>query len=86
MTDYFLNRLFIGIFPTGLVYADRERQRAGDYKQLAFLSFKTLTLEVERDCPTGLRARIEAHAAQIQARRGQQFQISTAGQTVLLGG
>lgn len=79
-------RLFIGVFPTGLSYADRTKERDGDYKRLAFLSFHTLELEVERDCPADLRARIEADALKLQNRRGEQFQVSTCNQTVRLGG
>lgn len=80
------DRLFIGVFPAGLVYADRTREEHGDYKRLAFLPWHNLALEVKPDCPADLRRRIEADAATYQARRGQQEPISTCGQTVLLGG
>ncbi|MGA2107227.1 MAG: hypothetical protein ABSH25_06250 [Syntrophorhabdales bacterium] len=79
------NRLFIGIYPTGVSYADRSREECGDYKRLAFLNFHTLALDIEKDCPADLRERIVADASTIQARRGQQFQTSTSGQTVTLG-
>jgi hypothetical protein len=79
------SRIFSGVFPTGISYADRQREETGDYKRLAFLSFSTLVLEVRPDCPHGLRTEIEADAARIQARRGEHFQVSTCGQTVLLG-
>ena len=85
MADYFLKRLFIGVYPTGLIYSDREREEHSNYKLLATLPFHSLQLTIEPECPNGLRSRIEAHAATIQAMRGQQFQISTAGQTVRLG-
>ena len=78
-------RLFVGIFPTGIAYADREVEVHGDYKRLAFLSFSTLALEVESDCPLDLRRAIERDAAQIQSRCGESFEISACGQTVLLG-
>lgn len=79
-------RLFMGIFPTGISYADRSRERNGDYLTLARLPFRTLELEwTGATCPDDLRAAIEADAKRMQARRGEEFQVSTAGQTVLLG-
>ena len=79
------DRLFIGLFPGGVVYADRTREEHGDYKRLAFLPWHSLVLEVKPDCPADLRRRIEADAATYIARRGQQEPISTTGQTVMLG-
>lgn len=79
------DRLFIGVFPGGIAYADRHRERNCDYARLAFLPYDTLQLEVEPDCPADLRTPIEDHAATVQARRGQEFRISAAGQTVWLG-
>lgn len=78
-------RLFVGAFPGGMVYADRQREEHGDYKRLAFLPWHTLVLEVERDCPATLRAEIVADAALIQARRGDAYPVSACGQTVRLG-
>lgn len=79
------NRIFVGVYPEGIVYADRKRERCGDYARLAFLSFGTLTLEIAQDCPAALRQQIVADAARIRARKGEQFQISTSGQTITLG-
>lgn len=80
-------RLFIGTFPTGISYADRERERDGDYLRLAFLPFKSLKLEWARGVkvPTDLRAEIELHALDMELKRGQLYKISGAGQTVRLG-
>jgi hypothetical protein len=79
-------RIFCGVFPAGFVWADRKPPHPdGDYKRLAFLPFDTLTLAVELDCPSELRAVIESEAARLQARRGEQYQVTTAGQTVTLG-
>lgn len=80
------DRIFRGNYPCGIVYADRKREKHGDYARLAFLPYNTLQLEFADDCPPELRKQIEAEAAAIQSRRGEQFQISTAGQTVTLGG
>ena len=79
------DRIFIGTYSTGISFADRMREKNGDYAPLAFLSFDTLHLRMERDCPTGLAPAIEAYASTIQAQRGKPFKISAAGQAVILG-
>ena len=79
------DRLFIGVYPTGLVYADRAVEVHGDYKRLAFLPYRELVLKVEPDCPAELRAMIEADAATVIARRGERFDTSACGQHVTLG-
>lgn len=79
------NRLFIGVYPCGLVYADRSVERNGDYKRLAFLPYATLKLEIEADCPFVLERDIVRDAGMMQKLAGTHFQISTCGQTVLLG-
>ena len=84
--EHVQDRLFIGVYPCGIVYADRTREANGDYKKLALLCYKSLALEVAVDCPADLRAEIESNARQIMRRAGEQFQISTCGQTVTLGG
>jgi len=78
-------RLFIGAYPTGLVYADRAVEVNHDYRRLAYLNYRTLAPEYEQDIPPELRALIESDVAQMQARAGQEYQVSTCGQTVLLG-
>lgn len=70
-------RLFIGCYPTGWMYCDRLVQKDGDYRRVAFLPYGSLALEVETQCPAALLPLIEAHAADMQARKGQQYQ--TAG-------
>ncbi len=79
------SRLFIGVFPTGISYADRTQEEHGDYKRLAFLSYRTLELEWYGNVPPDQRNQIISHAGTIQAMRGQAFQISSSGQTVKLG-
>lgn len=76
-------RLFVGMFPACIVYADFTREKAGDYARLATLPYGTLELAFERDCPLGLRDVIERHA--VQYRAGDVLEISTSGQTVRLG-
>ena len=79
------DRVFVGIFPCGIGYADLAVEEHGDYKKLAFLPYRTLELE----CYTkhaGMRKFIEEHARTVIARKGEQFEVSACGQTVLLGG
>lgn len=79
-------RLFCGVYPCGLVYADRARDQDGDYMRLAFLSYATLVLEWDKNTmPPELRAAILASAEAMQAKRGQQFKISACAQYVTLG-
>lgn len=79
-------RLFAGNYPEGIVYADKRREKSGDYARLGFLSYRTLKLDLKTDCPRGLRALVVADAAAIQARRGEFYRISSCGQGVTLGG
>ncbi len=79
-------RLFIGVFPCGLAYSDRTIEVDHDYKRLAFLPFQTLNLEWRcNDCPPEIAAVIRSEEAQMQARRGQQYQVDASGHTVTLG-
>jgi len=78
-------RIFAGTFPGGVVFADRTVQQAGDYQRLAFLPYRSLELEIEKDCPPELAEEIRLAAAPIQERRGGEFRISATGQTVVLG-
>ena len=78
------DRWFSGINPAGIVYADRAIEIDHDYKRVAFLPYATLELEIA-DPASPLLDRVKADAAAMQARRGEQFRISTCGQTVLLG-
>lgn len=77
-------RMFAGVFPTGISYCDRWREVNGDYEQIAFLPFRTLKLE-NCNCPDELWPAVQEHAERIISRRGEQFQVSTSGQTVTLG-
>ena len=83
-SDQIKDRLFIGVYPCGLVYADRSIEEHGDYAQIAFLSYDTLILDIGRSRSPLLDA-IRADAEKIQNRKGEKFQISTSGQYVILG-
>jgi hypothetical protein len=81
-----LDRLSVVCFPTGIAFADRTRERGGDYLRLAFLPFRSLALEWSNaTMPAVMREEIIAQAAAIQARRGERYEVSACGQTVLLG-
>ncbi len=77
--------LFIGCMPTGLGYCDTRREESGDYKVVAFLPFSTLVLQIH-DLGSDLLPAIKADAAIMAAKKGEEYQVSTSGQTVLLGG
>lgn len=77
------SRLFIGIYPTGVVYADRHQEQNRDYKRLAFLPYKELTLEWSPDVPDELRKRIERHAQTIICRKGQPFDLGACSPIIL---
>lgn len=78
-------RLFIGIFPAAISYADKQREEYGDYKRLALLPYRSLELIWFDDVPPELAGEIQEHAATIIAKRGELFEISSSGQTVMLG-
>lgn len=82
-------RLFIGVFPTGISYADRGRAKDGDYLPLAFLPYKSLEVEWRQrvKMPPELREEIEADVLRMQLRRGEMFKLSShGGPSVKLGG
>jgi len=78
-------RLFYGVYPCGIVYADRFVEQNGDYKLVAFLPFKSLELELSAECPPELREVIITDAERIISQKGNKYQISSSGQTVILG-
>ncbi len=78
-------RIVSGVSPNGIVYADRNKIVRRDYKRLGILSFRTLELELAPDCPDHLAQQIKKHAARLQKMKGQEYQVSACGQTVILG-
>ena len=78
-------RLFIGVFPGGISYADSTVEEHGDYKKLAFLPYDTLVLDLKPGVSAALAKAIKAHAATIRARKGQHFATDTSGHYVVLG-
>jgi hypothetical protein len=79
------DNIFVGVFPAGIAYSDRQQEEHRDYKRLAFLPYATLELQLKDDCPDHLARDIESHAAIIQMRRGLRLQTSECGGSVLLG-
>lgn len=77
-------RLFCGVFPGGFSWADRAIEEHGDYQTVAFMPFGTLELDIRKP-GSPLLPLIQAWAAELQAKRGQQYQVSGSGQTVTLG-
>jgi len=77
-------RLFVGVYPGGLVYADRKVEQHGDYKRVALLTYDTLELQIS-DPDSPLLDEVISDAAIYQARKGERFDISTSGQYITLG-
>ena len=78
------DRLFVGIHAAAIAYCDRYTEEDSDYKRLATLPYGTLKLDIRADCPEELADVIRTWAVQVQARRGEQFQIAS-NQSVELG-
>jgi len=76
--------LFIGMFPTGIVYADKRKCKGGDYKRIAHLSFTTLDITVY-DEGNDLMPLVMEDVEGYLEKRGQEIEISSSGQTVTLG-
>lgn len=70
------DRLFVGVYPGGMVYADRAREQHGDYARVAFLPWHSLTLQVEPGADAALVALARASAAKLQAKRGELYPLS----------
>lgn len=84
--EAFRARVFCGAYPEGLIWADRYQYIGGnDYQRLAFMSYRTLQVEFDEDCPEALKASILWDAATVQTKKGKFFQTSTVGQGVILG-
>jgi len=79
------DRIFSGMYPTGIVWSDREVIEHNDYKRLAFLSYATLALDIESDCPDFLRDEIIADAKRFQDKKGEYIEYTRSGQKILLG-
>lgn len=84
-TDIIEERLFVGTYPCGLVYADRATEEHGDYKRLALLNYSTLELSFQTNCPDFFKADILDDAQRLQSQKGHEYQISSSGQTITLG-
>lgn len=80
---YTKDDLFIGNFPTGLVYANKAKEIAGDYQRLAYLNYRTLQLEIEKACPAELLVHIKSHHAEIMKLRHTVYPIAGNMQVVL---
>lgn len=78
------DRLFCGLYPTGIVYADSGRAGAGDYKRLAYLNYATLKLDLEPDCLPEFKVLIEADAELLRESQGTNYQIA-GNASVILG-
>jgi hypothetical protein len=69
------DKLFIGMYPTGVAYADRSREIAGDYVRLAFMLYSNLKVVTNRDCPPDLRESILESVKSFKDRQGESILI-----------
>lgn len=69
----------IGTYPTGIVYADKQNEEYGDYKRLAFLSFKSFKLTLY-NCPKDLKEEIEKDAQKLLIKKvkNMKFHLATS--------
>ena len=73
------------VVSTGIAYADRKVEEHGDYRMLGLLRFSDLTLDMHPKCPKDIEQWIKSKAAKIQAMKGQEYPVSSSGQTITLG-
>lgn len=78
-------RLFIGIYPEGVVFADRSQERSGDYMRCGFASYRRGELDLTDECPESLKPLIRAWCDRNMIA-GQSFEISASGQMTQWGG
>ena len=75
-------KLFAGIYPEGMVYADR---RTKNYRQIAFLSWRTLKLKIDEP-NNSLMPDVVANAKTYQDRKGEEmFLDDSKSSSVILG-
>lgn len=77
-------RLFVGKYPNALVYGDMAREKNGDFLRVANLYYSDLTVKIYEE-KSPLLPMVLADIERVQAMKGQQYQVSASGQTVLLG-
>lgn len=75
-------RVFSGMYPCGIVYADRFVEEHGDYKRLAFLPYNGMVLQIEKDCPPELEKYIRNSIKQYEGKT--ELQTSSSGQMTKL--
>lgn len=78
------HRLFIACHAAQIAYCDCLAEEHGDYVKIAALPYRSLELEIYKP-DHELLPQIQSHASVIIAKRGERFQVSTSGQTVVLG-
>lgn len=78
-------RLFIGVYSTGLSFADKGTEEGGDYRKLAFMPYRTLNVEFYGTCDQDIKKDILDVVATMQRRKGRFYETSTCGQGVILG-
>jgi hypothetical protein len=78
--------LFCGNYPTGIFYADKRREVNGDYMTIGRIFYSDLSWKISDNCPADIRSLVQADIDRILSMKGQEYQVSSCGQTVTLGG
>jgi len=84
-------RVFAALYPTGIVFADRERNQGGDYQTIARIAYSTLEIDwnpnwkPSSEDDDAIILSIQQDRDDLQSRIGEQYQITTSGQCVTLG-
>lgn len=78
------DRYFSAVHATGIAYCDTATEENGDYLCVAFLPFRSLELEINRERHP-LLPMIREDAAKFIARRGEHYPVSTCCGYVVLG-
>lgn len=75
------------VMPTGISWVDTSQDgpRTGDWTKVGHLFFSDLRVEIPKGTPRAVEEDVRRRAAVIQAKRGEQYQISGSGQTITLG-
>lgn len=77
--------LFRAVCATGIMYCDKTVEVNGDFKELAFLPYRTLEIQWYAGCPEDKKGEIQKEADVIINKRGEPFATSASGQYVTLG-
>jgi hypothetical protein len=77
--------LFCGAYSTGIFYADKRKEINGDYMTIGRIYYSDLNWKINDNCSADIRSFVQADIDKILSMKGQEYQVSSCGQTVILG-